>query len=494
MRKALCCLVLMTAGCNFAPHYRQPAVSVPPYRSAEWPAATGASQASEMAWRDFFQDPHLQALIASALERNRDLAQSYARIDQARAKFRIQQTQRLPQLDADASGTRSRQPASAAGTGGAIPGGGQQAQAFEFTQYSASVGVSAFELDLWGRVRNLAEAERQRYLASVEGARAFRLSLIAQVASTYFDIRAGEERIALAERTLEGRKEGVRIAELRLNAGVTSTVDHDQSVLLLTQAQTELADIQRTTEQARNLLGVLVGGPLQADLPEGIGLDRQLRPIATGLPSALLENRPDIIQAEHELRAANADIGAAKAAFFPAISLTGSFGFASGALGELFKTQNRSWSFGSSLSLPIFDWGARSSQLKLSRAQADELVAAYQRAVQGAFQEVNDGLVGRQRYSEQIEAQRRTVEAQQRLARTARMRYDNGISIYLEVLDAERNLFSANQQLIMLQATELQNAVTLYTALGGGQMPRLSDGDPRQHSIGSEREEHSEAR
>jgi len=326
-----------------------------------------------------------------------------------------------------------------------------------------------FELDLWGRVRNLAEADRQRYLASVEGARAFRLSLIAQVAAAYFDIRASEERTILAERSLEGRREGVRIALLRLDAGVTSTVDHDQAVLLLTQAQTELADIRRTMEQARNLLDVLVGGPVTGPLPPEAPLANQVRTIDPGLPSDLLASRPDILQAEHGLRAANADIGAARAAFFPSISLTGSFGFASTALGDLFKDRNQAWSYGGALGLPIFDWGRRSAQLKLSKAQADELVAAYQRAVQGAFQQVADGLIGRQRYAEQIVAQTRTVEAQRRLARTARLRYDNGIAIYLEVLDAERNLFSAGQQLLQLRAVELQNAVGLYTALGGGQ-------------------------
>jgi multidrug efflux system outer membrane protein len=475
MRKAIILIGATLSGCNFAPQYRQPVVPI----AATYPNATSVSSsghsAAELGWKDFFLDPRLHALIGAALEKNRDLAQSYARIDQARAQYRIQETQRLPTLEANGSGTRSKQPASALGAGGALPGGGAAAsEGIEFTQYSANVGVSAFELDLWGRVRNLAEVERQRYLASVEGARSFRLSLIAQVASTYFDIRAGEERIRLAEQSLDGRREGVRIALLRLDAGVTSTVDHDQAVLLLTQAQTELADIQRTTEVARNLLDVLVGGPIDTPMPESPPRGQQVRAIEAGLPSALLANRPDILQAEHNLRAANADIGAAKAAFFPSISLTGSYGFASSALDSLFKDRSTSWSFGGALNLPIFDWGRRQSQVRLSEAQASELTATYQRAVQGAFQEVSDALVGRRRYAEQIAAQTRTLEAQRRLARTARLRYDNGIAIYLEVLDAERNLFSAGQQLIQLRATELQNAVSLYVALGGGLRDDLS--------------------
>lgn len=462
MRRAIFLLATALSGCSFAPQYRQPVVPI----SAVYPAAppsnaAPAPLAGALGWREFFLDPRLRALIAAALKANRDLAQSYARIDQARAQYRIQETQRLPMVDATASGTRSRQPPSALGAGAAADG-------LESTQLSTGVVVNAFELDLWGRVRNMGEAERQRYLASIEGARSFRLSLIAQVASTYFDIQGGEERIALAERTLEGRREGVRIARLRLDAGVTSTVDHDQAVLLLTQAQTELADIQRTTEVARNLLGVLVGGPLEVPLPASAPSGDQVRALDPGLPSALLQNRPDILEAEHNLRAANADIGAARAAFFPSISLTGSDGFASTALDSLVKAGNRSWSFGGALDLPIFDWGRRQAQVRLNEAQAAELTAAYQRAVQGAFQDVGDALVGRRRYAEQIEAQARTVETQRRLAHTARLRYDNGIAIYLEVLDAERNLFSAEQQLIQLRATQRQNAVTLYTALGGG--------------------------
>jgi multidrug efflux system outer membrane protein len=473
MRRASVLLLGALSGCNFAPQYREPVAPV----SATYPVLTaprGPSPplATELGWRDFFLDPRLRALIALGLERNRDLAESYARIDQARAQYRIQESERLPTLETNASATRSRQPL---GVGSALPDDGSLTPGIKFSQYTANVGISAFELDLWGRVRNLTEAQRQRYLSSIEGTRAFRLSLIAQIASTYFTIRGGEERIRLAEHSIEGRREGVRIAALRLDAGVTSTVDHDQAVLLLTQAQTELADIQRTTEQTRNFLEVLIGGPPDTPLPPNAPPGEQVRTVDPGLPSALLRNRPDILQAEHELRAANADIGAARAAFFPTISLTGAFGFTSAALGNLTQSGSESWSFGGALNLPIFDWGRRQAQVQLNEAQAAELTAAYQRTVQGAFQEVSDALIGRRRYAEQIDSQIRTLQAQQRLARTARLRYDNGIAIYLEVLDAERNLFSAGQQLIQLRAAELQNAVSLYTALGGGLTEQAGD-------------------
>lgn len=454
---------LLIGGCNFAPAYRQPVAPVSASYPDATPGTTGGVRAAELAWADYFGDPRLRALVGTALERNRDLAQAYARVEQAREQYRIQDAERLPAAELGAGASRSRQ---SLGVGGDAGG----STAAEFSQFSVDVGISAFELDLWGRVRNLAEAERNRFLASVEGSRAFRLSLIAQVASTYYAVLAGEERITLAERSLVGRREGVRIAKRRLDAGVTSSIDYDQTILLLTQAEAELADLRRITQQSRNLLEVLVGGPVEQELPPGLAIANagQVRAIEPDLPSALLADRPDILQAEFDLRAANADIGAARAQLFPTISLTGAFGFASTALGRLFDGGSEAWNFGGGLNLPIFDWGRRKANIRFTQARADELVAAYQRAVQGAFQEVADALAARRYLAEQIDAVSRTVDAQRRLARTARLRYDNGISIYLEVLDAERNLFSAEQQLLALRATELQNSVSLYVALGGG--------------------------
>lgn len=478
MRKLALLIATALTGCNFAPAYRRPVAPISAaYPTGMTPNVVGSlPTASEVGWREYFGDPRLQALIAAALERNRNLAESVARIEQARAQYRIQDSQRLPTIDVNSTGTRSRQPTSALGFGDALGGGAAAPSAIELTQYTADVGVSAFELDFWGRLRNLAEAERARYLASIEGARAFRLTLIAQVASAYFDIRGGEERIALAERSISGRREGVRIARLRLDAGVTSTVDADQAELLLTQAQTELADVRRSTEVSANLLELLAGGPIRTPLPPGRPLvqAQQVRAIEAGLPSALLVDRPDILEAEYNLRAANANIGALRALFFPNISLTAAYGFASPVLGDLFDGGSTAWNAGGAINLPIFDWGRRRAQVRQGRAQAAELIATYQVTVQAAFQDVADALVGRRRYAEQIAAQERTVAAQRRIARAARLRYDNGIAIYLEVLDAERNLFTAEQQLVELRTIELQNAVTLYTALGGGAADRAA--------------------
>ncbi|URW76396.1 efflux transporter outer membrane subunit [Sphingomonas donggukensis] len=457
------------AGCNLAPTYRPPVAPIAP----TFPdATTGARAAADIGWREFFGDARLQALIAAALANNRDLAQSVARVAQARAQYRIQDGARLPQIDVQAGASRTRTPLNSlafpsSGTG---TGDTDSPTSFTLNQFSLGVAVTSFELDFWGRVRNLSEAARREYLATVEAERAFRLSLVGQVAATYLQIRAGEEQIALAERTVTGRREGLRIARKRMDAGVTSTVDFDQAALLVTQAETELAELRRTTAQAENLLTVLVGGPIATTLPAPRPLSDPAiyANVEPGLPSALLVNRPDILQAEQRLRAANANIGAARAAFLPTISLTGLLGFISPALGSLISGDSLQYRGAVDINQPVLTWGRGAAGLRLTKAQRDELVAAYQRAAQEGFREVADALVARRRYAEQIAAQGRAVDAQRRLTRVARLRYDNGLSIYLEVLDAERNLFTAEQQLLTLRSAQLQSEVSLYIALGGG--------------------------
>ncbi|SIT47246.1 RND efflux system, outer membrane lipoprotein, NodT family [Paraburkholderia ribeironis] len=463
------------AACNFAPTYRQPELPVADHFDMSATAgAAGARLAAEIDWETFFADPQLKLLIATALQRNRDLAASVARIEQARAFYRIQNAARLPQVNANASATRTKTP-----LGSIEPQFNETDVSVQFNQFNVQAVVSSFELDFWGRVRNVSEAARLRYLASVEAQRAFRLSLIGNVAANYYAIRSGEEGIALAERTLASRRYALEVAKLRLDAGVTSKVDYEQAAILVTQAQTQLADLQRSTAQQRNQLEVLVGGPLQDTLPPGPPIvdAAQFGVLDPGLPSALLVNRPDILQAEQELRAADADIGAARADFFPRIALTGNFGYVSAELGNLFVPGQQVWSVGALVNMPIFDAGQRQAQLAQTRARRDELVANYQHAVQTAFREVSDALVGRQRYKEQIAAQEQAVEAQRQLAETAELRYLNGISIYLEVVDARRNLFAAEQQLIQLRATALQNGVSLYVALGGGPDAPQTDGN-----------------
>lgn len=471
MRKFLllvaACSVL--AACNLAPAYRQPDLPVAGhFDESEVPEGAGAGGgrlATEIGWQVFFGDPQLKFLIAAALERNRDLAASVARIEQARALYRIQNAARLPQVNANAGATRTQAP-----LGSFDPEFADTDATVRFNQYNVQAAVTSFELDFWGRVSNQSEAARRRYLATIEAQRAFRLSLISNVAATYYAIRAGEEGIELAERTVKSRQYALEIATLRLDAGVTSSVDYEQAAILVTQAQTQLAELRRSTGQLRNQLTILVGGPVEGPLPAARPIEDpgQFGELDAGLPSALLANRPDVRQAEQQLRAADADIGAARADFFPRISLTGSFGYVSSELSDLFVPAKQAWSFGGLVSLPVFDAGQRQAQLGQARARRDELVADYQRTVQTAFSEVSDALIGRQRYKEQIVAQEQAVEAQRRLAEAAELRYENGISIYLEVVDARRNLFSDEQQLIQLRATALQNSVSLYIALGGG--------------------------
>jgi multidrug efflux system outer membrane protein len=467
MRKAfVLTLATLLAGCQLAPPHERPALPT----AGSFPAYDGdvtlGRRPVELGWRDFFADARLQQLIAAALERNRDLAVAIAQIEEARGLYRIQAADRLPTLGASGDVARSRTPGAVTG----IPGAANVTD----TRYAIGVGVTGFELDFWGRVKLLSEAARSQYLATIQAQRAFRLALIRDVASTYFTAREADERIALAEATVRSRREGLRIARLRLDAGVTSALDFRQAESLLTQAETELAALHLAKARSDNFLAVLTGGPIPGDLPAPLPLARQKSAvtIAAGLPSDLMVTRPDVLAAEERLRAARADIGAARAAFFPSISLTGNLGFASTDLSNLVGSDGLSWSFGPTISLPIFDWGRREGNLTAAEARENIAVANYERTIQGAFQEVADALAGRRWLAQQVEAQIRATEAQRAIARLAQTRYREGVANYLEILDAERNLFVAEQALIQLRRSELDNLVSLYIALGGGALER----------------------
>lgn len=451
----------LLSGCNFAPHDPVPVVALPERYADD--AGQFQTKAQDLSWQQFFGDPQLRRLIGEALEHNRDLMAATARIEQARAFYRIERANQLPRLDAGVSASRNQAPLTSLDP--ALPGG-----SIQFNQFGAQAGVSAFELDLWGRVRNLSAAALQQYYATVQGQQAFRLSLIANVAATYYDARAGEEGIALADRTVTVRRYALSVARDRLDAGVTSSVDYDQAAILLTQAEGQLAELRRTTADSWNRLWVLVGGhpDLQGQASRPIASSGQFEQLNPGLPSEVLLLRPDVRQAEAALAAADANIGVARAAFFPRISLTGTFGYASGELSGLFKGPNEIWTFGAGAALPIFDFGQRRAAVDLSLAQRQERVAMYEKTVQTAFSEVATGLSRRKHLQEQLNVQATAIEAQSRLAETAELRYLNGISIYLEVMDARRNLFNAELQMLMLRAAALQNGVSLYVALGGG--------------------------
>ncbi|HEU4563616.1 MAG TPA: efflux transporter outer membrane subunit [Gemmatimonadaceae bacterium] len=467
MRNAVPVLALaLAAGCSLAPkHVRPELASAPVYPAAYAGDSLAGERATAVGWRDFIEDPRLETLIDSALGNNRDLAIALARVEEARGIYRIQGADRLPTVGASAGAARSRTGAASFGVPGAADG-----EAVEIDRYSVNVGVSAFELDFWGRVRSLTEAARSQFLATVQAQRAFRLSLVRQVAGTYLASREAAERIRLAEATVQSRREGLEIARTRLEAGITSELDYRQAESLLTQAEAELASLRLTRARAENALAVLVGVRVEAPLPEPRPLTAQVsaRALEAGLPSELLVARPDIIAAEEQLRAARANIGAARAAFFPSISLTGSLGFASTELSDLLGNDGLAWSFGPSINLPIFDNGRRRGNLTVAKAREDVAVASYERTVQRAFQEVADALAGRRYLAEQVAAQERATEAQRRIAALARTRYEEGVVSYLEVLDAERNLFAAEQALLQVRRAEADNLIALYVSLGGG--------------------------
>ena len=475
----LICMSLSLAACELAPTHRRPDLPTEASYPADYSGDVNAgTRATAIPWQDFIVDPRLQGLVASALEHNRDLVANVARIDEARGLYRVQRADRYPTIRADAVATRNRIGAGSvaasdpglgagAGTGGSITA----TSPTTIERYSATVGTSAFELDFWGRVRDLSTAARARYLATVQATRAFQLSLIRDVATAYLDVLEANERIRLAEATVESREHGLRIAQRRREAGVTSALEFHQAESLLTQAQTDLAAVRLIKAQADTFLVNLVGGRVPQNLPDALPLGQQTNgtALAAGLPSELMESRPDILAAEEQLRAARANIGAARAAFFPSITLTGSYGYASTDLDNLVGEDSLSWSFGPTLRFPIFDFGRNKGNLSVARARENIAVADYERTIQTAFKEVADTLAGRRYLADQVTAQERGTAAQRRIADLAQKRYREGVVSYLEVLDAERSLFSAEQALLQVRRAEAANLVALYVALGGGQ-------------------------
>lgn len=457
MRSAVSVLALVLVGAcrSFAPPHTLPelptAESYPPDLAGDVNAGTPATQ---LEWQEFFVDDRLETLIDSALDQNRDMTIALAQIERARGLYRIEDADRLPTGVAAADVSTGR------------------ANGESFDRYSIGVGVSGFELDFWGRVRNLSEAARSEYLATVEGQRAFRLVLIREVASTYLFSLELAERIALAEATVASREEGLEIARVRLDAGITSALEYRQAETLLTQAQAQLASLRLSKARNDNALVVLVGGDVPVALPDGVPLAQQVtaQTLASGLPSELLIARPDIRAAEERLRASRADIGAARAAFFPSISLTGNLGFASTELSDLFGDDGLTWSFGPAITLPIFNRGRLRGNLTVAEANEQIALADYELTIQNAFREVADALAGRRYLAEQVAAQERGTRAQREIAELARIRYREGVVRYLEVLDAERNLFAAEQALLSLRRAQADNLVTLYVALGGGDL------------------------
>ena len=453
-RFAALSLALLLAGCaSMAPPYERPAAPVAPnYPDALQTAATGGAAtqpAAELDWQQFFTDPRLKTLIGLALQSNRDLRVAVLNIERVRAQYQVQRAEQFPTVVLGATGLE--QPNAA--------GGGA---------YTAGLNVTGYELDLFGRVRSLTDAALQQYFATEEARKAAQISLIAAVANAYLTLLADDAQLAVARQTLDTREQGFRLLKLKYDNGALSEYDLAQAVTLVEGAKASVALLQRQRQQSENALVLLVGQPLPAGLPTALPLAQQglLAELPAGLPSELLERRPDVRQAEHQLRAANANIGAAKAAFFPRITLTASIGVASEDLSGLFD--NRAWQFAPRITLPIFDGGYNQANLEVSQANRDIAVEQYQRSIQVAFREVADALAGRATYTEQLRAQQAQTAAEQKRADLAELRFRNGISSFLDVLDAQRALFTTQQATINVQAAQQQNLVTLYKVLGGG--------------------------
>lgn len=445
------------------PLYETPALPVSP-QYASHTAGQGVSAAA-IGWRDYFADPQLQALLAQALDNNRDLRTAVLQIEQARAVYGIQRADLLPSMGAQAGVSRSRVPGELSPTGRPLLG----------SQYQAGLGLASWEIDFWGRVGSLRDAALQSYLATEEARRAVTVGLVAQVANSYLTLHELDERIALARQNIASRAETLRIFSRRVEVGSTSRLNLTQVQTLLAQAQALGAQLEQSRETQLHALSLLVGAPV--DLPPAAGrLAEQpvLRELAAGLPSDLLTQRPDIVAAEYQLKAANASIGAARAAFFPRVALTGSLGTASTELDGLFASGSQAWTFSPSISLPIFSGGRLRNNLALAELRRDAAVAQYEKTVQGAFRDVADALSARRWLAEQLTIAQAALAAQTERARLSQLRYDNGAAAFLEVLDAQRDLLTAEQQLVQIRRSLLSSGVGLYAALGGGALERAS--------------------
>ncbi|WMD20058.1 efflux transporter outer membrane subunit [Achromobacter seleniivolatilans] len=450
--------LLLAAGCvSMAPTYQRPDLPVP----AAFPGATSADApaAAQISWQTYFPDATLQGLIATALDNNRDLRTALLRVEEARALYGIQRADQFPTIGVQADGSRARVPGDLNLTG----------QPQVSSQYQVGIGMASWELDFWGRVRSLKDAALQNYLASDAAAQAATLSLIAQVADSYLSLRELDERLELTRQTIASRAESLRIFRRRYEVGAISKLDLTQVETLWQQARALGADLEQSRAAQAHALELLIGAPLVLpEKQERLDDNAIMRELPAGLPSDLLLNRPDIVAAEHQLQASNANIGAARAAFLPSITLTGAFGTASAELDGLFAGGSRAWNFAPSISLPIFDAGRRQSTLDLAEVRRDQAVSAYEKTIQTAFKDVSDALSARRWLAEQVEVLRATVDAQSERARLAQLRYDHGASPYLEVLDAQRDLLTAQQKLVQTRRALLSSRVGLYAALGGG--------------------------
>jgi multidrug efflux system outer membrane protein len=456
-------LTAVLGACTLAPRYHQPAAPV----AAAYEETTAASAqtatlpAAEIGWHEFFPDPELQGLLKRALANNRDLRIATLNVEAARAQYRIQRADLVPAIEAQGTADNQRTPASLSPTGES-----------ELTRtYSAGLAVPAFELDLFGRVRSLRRAALEDFFALEENRTAAQLLLVSEVANAWLTLIADRELLTLAEGTRDSQRKSFDLTKLRFDSGISSEIDLHRSEITWRQAEVDIAAQTRRVAQDRNALALLVGEPLPPETGGGehvIGAQTFSKSLPAGLPAELLVRRPDVRAAEHALKAANADIGAARAAFFPSIELTGFYGNASDDLSALFQAGHTSWSFVPQVRLPIFSGGANLATLNLTNVRKRIEIARYEQSIQAAFREVADALIARSTLEEQLRAQEALTRATENSYRLADVRYRGGVDSYLGALIAQRDLYSAQRALIETRLAEASNRVQLYQALGGG--------------------------
>ena len=457
--------LICLAGCStMAPKYSQPALPVP----AEWPKTDTPQTASakvdqkttaDIPWQEFIVDVKLKKLIDLAIKNTRDLKVASLNIERSRALYQIQRNDLLPKVDANAGAGFQRIPADLSATGKSIT----------VEQYNIGLGISSYELDLFGRVRSLQEQALEQYLATEHAQRSVQISLLSQVAAAYLSLSADREHLKLARETLANQMEAYKLVKSRFDAGVSTLLALKQSQTTVDSARVDIAGFTTLVAQDQNALALVVGSAVPEELlPDSLSENLSvLKDVTPGLPSEVLLKRPDILQAESQLKAANANIGAAEAAFFPRITLVSSVGLGSDELVGLFKGGAFAWSFAPRVSLPIFDGGTNKSNLKVSEVDRDIAVARYEKAIQIAFREVADALAQRATIDEQLAAQKSLADATDESYRLSQARFEKGVDSYLSVLDSQRALYGAQQNLITVRLNRLANLVTLYKTLGG---------------------------
>lgn len=458
-------ILICLAGCSMKPNYVRPEAPI----SAAWPtgpayktnsAKTEALTAAyKLKWNEFYVHPQLQKLIALALANNRDLRVASLNVEKSRAQYRIRRADLVPTIAASGSGTVQRLPADVSPSG----------QAMIARNYNLSLGLSSYEIDLFGRLQSLKDQVLEQYLATEQARHSVQISLIAEVANNYLTLAADRERLKLARETLESQRASYQLIQSRFSVGASSELDLHQAQTSVDAARIDVARYTSLAAQDENLLTLVVGTQLAAELlPAGFNAVGTLRELPPGVPSEVLQRRPDVMQAELQLKAANANIGAARAAFFPRITLNTSIGTSSDQLTGLFSPGSLAWGFAPQFTLPIFDYGRNMAGLTAAERDRDIYLAQYDKTIQSAFREVADALAQNATVSEQLEAQQSLTQATSESYRLSQARYTSGYSSYLNVLDSQRSLYRAQQGLISVNLTRLSNLVTLYKVLGGG--------------------------